>query len=132
MELMKAIRTRRSIRKYKPTPVPIEDIRIIVEAATWAPSGYDQQPWKIIVLQDQKIKARLYEEVQKEFVEISKWPGAEAKQNYLKSIPPGYTVFKEAPVSIAVLNCEYAGPIDKIIHKQNFSFEERYQLRAVP
>jgi nitroreductase len=60
MEVMEAIRTRRSIRKYKPTPVPMEDIRLIVEAATWAPSGYNQQPWKFIVLQDQQIKVRMY------------------------------------------------------------------------
>jgi len=78
-----------------------------------APSGYNQQHWKFIVLQDQKIKARMYKEVQKKFVEISKWPGTEAKQNYLRSMWLGYTVFKEAPVSIAVLNCEYAGLLMK-------------------
>jgi nitroreductase len=132
MEVMEAIHTRRSIRKYKSNPVPMEDIRLIVEAGTWAPSGYNQQPWKFIVLQDQQLKVRMYEEFQKKLVEISKWPGTETKQAWLKSMPRGYTVFKEAPVTIAVLNREYAGPIDKIIHKQNFSFEERYQLRTVP
>ncbi len=58
MEVMEAIRTRRSIREYKSTPVPMEDIRLIVEAGTWAPSGYNQQPWKFIVLQDQQLKVR--------------------------------------------------------------------------
>jgi len=31
-----------------------------------------------------------------------------------------------------VLNREYAGPLDKLIHQQNLSFEERYRLRTVP
>lgn len=38
MELMEAIKARRSIRKYKPDPVPEEVLRTLMEAVGWAPS----------------------------------------------------------------------------------------------
>jgi nitroreductase len=42
MEVMEAIRRRRSVREYENTPVPMEHIRLILEAATWAPPGYNK------------------------------------------------------------------------------------------
>ncbi len=50
MELMEAITQRRSIRKYKPDPVPKEKIMRILEAANWAPSGRDGQQWEYMVV----------------------------------------------------------------------------------
>jgi nitroreductase len=49
MELIDAIRTRRSCRKYLPDPVPREALERVVEAATWAPSGKNRQNWRIFV-----------------------------------------------------------------------------------
>jgi nitroreductase len=132
MEVMEAIRSRRSIREYEDTPVPMEDIRLIIEAATWAPSGFNQQPWKFIILQDDRIKIRIYKEVKKKMDEISQWPAAEGKRERVKTLSRGFTVYKEAPVAVAVLCREYVAPIDEIILKQEVSFEERYQLRAAP
>jgi len=54
MEIMKAIETRRSIRKFKPTPVPQEILHKILRAATLAPSGRNRQPWKFYVVQRDK------------------------------------------------------------------------------
>jgi nitroreductase len=45
-----AIRSRRSIRAYLPTPVAREDIEAILEVAARAPSGTNTQPWKVYVL----------------------------------------------------------------------------------
>ena len=49
MEIMEAIRLRKSIRGYKPDPVPQEALREILEIATRAPSGMNTQPWEITV-----------------------------------------------------------------------------------
>ena len=46
------IRTRRSIRRYQPEPVPEEMLRRILEAAIWAPSAHNRQPWRLVVLTD--------------------------------------------------------------------------------
>lgn len=55
MEFKKVIEKRRSIRKYKNTPVPREKILEILEAARIAPSASNRQPWHFIVVED-KIK----------------------------------------------------------------------------
>lgn len=50
MELMEAIHGRRSIRKYTGEPIPRETLEEILEAATWAPSGQNLQPWFLLAL----------------------------------------------------------------------------------
>ncbi len=56
MELLEAIHTRRSIRKYLDKPVSPEMIETIIKAAMAAPSAGNQQPWHFIVITD---RARL-------------------------------------------------------------------------
>ena len=46
------IRSRRSIRRYQPDAVPDETLRRVLEAATWAPSAHNRQPWRFVVLTD--------------------------------------------------------------------------------
>lgn len=52
MRLEDAIRQRRSIRKYTEKTLREDDIRKILEAAIWAPSGLNNQPWKFKVIRD--------------------------------------------------------------------------------
>ena len=59
MEVLKAIKTRRSIRKYKSTPVDDKTIELILEAARWAPSWHNDQCWRFIVVRDSKIKDKI-------------------------------------------------------------------------
>ena len=50
MELLDAIKSRRSVRAYKPDPVPGEVLTELLEVARWAPSGTNTQPWEFFVL----------------------------------------------------------------------------------
>jgi len=61
MELFDAILTRRSIRKYKPVVISDKLIHKILEAATWAPSAHNAQPWRFLVLRDAEAKCGLAE-----------------------------------------------------------------------
>jgi len=54
-----AAMSRRSIRQYSPTPIPEGDLRELLRLAGRAPSAYNVQPWRFIVVQDQEVKARL-------------------------------------------------------------------------
>ena len=56
---MEAIKTRRSIRKFKETPVPENLLKEVLNAARLAPSADNSQPWKIIVVRDDQIKSKL-------------------------------------------------------------------------
>jgi nitroreductase len=59
METMEAIKARRSIRKYKTTPVDDETVELVLEAARRAPSWANTQCWRFIVVQDVDIKNKL-------------------------------------------------------------------------
>ncbi|MBS3906700.1 MAG: nitroreductase family protein [Syntrophaceae bacterium] len=59
MDLMEAIKGRRSIRKYKPDPVSEEVLRTILEAVRWSPSWANTQCWEVILVKDQKMKSEL-------------------------------------------------------------------------
>ncbi len=50
MDLYEAIKGRRSVRKFKKTPVPKDLIEKIFEVALWAPSAMNRQNWKFFVL----------------------------------------------------------------------------------
>jgi len=61
MELLEAIRGRRSIRKYRNQPVPDEAITTLIEAGTHAPSAGNIQPWHFIITKNPAVKAKLAE-----------------------------------------------------------------------
>ena len=58
-KLIDLLKARRSIRAFKPTPLPEDYIEKIIEAARWAPSGGDGQPWEFIVIQSPELKAKI-------------------------------------------------------------------------
>jgi nitroreductase len=59
MEFSEVIEKRRSIRKYKDTPIPREKIIKILEAARIAPSASHRQPWHFIVVEDKDMIKKL-------------------------------------------------------------------------
>jgi nitroreductase len=62
MDLIEAIRKRRSIRSFKPDPIPKEVLEQIIEISRWSPSGSNSQPWELTVLGGEaleKVKTRL-------------------------------------------------------------------------
>jgi nitroreductase len=50
MEIFQTVTTRRSIRRFKPDPVPEPLLREILEAARWSPSWGNTQPWEVLVV----------------------------------------------------------------------------------
>ena len=51
MDILQAICGRKSTRAYLDTPVPKEHIQAILDAARWAPSGVNIQPWHVHIVQ---------------------------------------------------------------------------------
>lgn len=59
--VLKAIRQRRSIRKYTGRAIPMALLRQIIEAGTWAPSGLNNQPWRFAIVGDPSVKENIAE-----------------------------------------------------------------------
>ena len=66
-ELHTFLRTRRSVRRFKPDPVPDSVIETILATATYAPSAHNRQPWRFVVLTDIAIKTSLAEAMGTDF-----------------------------------------------------------------
>ena len=63
MDVIQAIKGRRSVRKYTQEPVSEEELTQILEAGRWAPSRGNSQPWKFIVLKDARVRMDLAEAI---------------------------------------------------------------------
>ncbi|NHK30210.1 MAG: nitroreductase family protein [Asgard group archaeon] len=61
MEILELLKSRRSIRKYKDTPVEKEKIEKCLEAARWAPSASNKQPWEFIIVTDKTLREKFAE-----------------------------------------------------------------------
>ena len=57
MELMNAIKERRSIRKFKKDAIDDKIMEKIVEAGIWAPSAGNLQSWEVIMVKNPEIKS---------------------------------------------------------------------------
>ncbi len=62
------IESRRSIRKFKTDPVPVEHLERIIEAARLAPSGTNRQPWRFVLLTDEEDRQKIAPTVVQPFV----------------------------------------------------------------
>lgn len=67
MGVFEAIKTRRSIRRYKEDPIDEETLRKVLEAARLAPSAANRQPWRFIVVTDPIVKRSLRKAYDKEW-----------------------------------------------------------------
>jgi nitroreductase len=61
IELYEAMRTLRAVRRLRPDPVPDAVLRRVLEAASWAPTGGNAQPWRAVVVRDAAAKRRMGE-----------------------------------------------------------------------
>lgn len=57
MDVLEAIRSRRTIRGYRPDPVPQATLAAILETAQWSPSWGNNQPWELIVVSGEPLEA---------------------------------------------------------------------------
>jgi 5,6-dimethylbenzimidazole synthase len=58
-KILDVIRTRRSVRVYKTGKVTDQQLETILEAARWAPSGANTQPWELVVTRDREKMRRI-------------------------------------------------------------------------
>jgi nitroreductase len=61
VELIEVMRTTASSRKFIPEPVPDDVLERIIDAARFAPSGGNRQPWRLIVVKDPALRAEIRE-----------------------------------------------------------------------
>jgi F420 biosynthesis protein FbiB-like protein len=82
------LRGRRSVRKFRPGAVPEEVLARMLEAATWAPSAHNRQPWRFAVLSSQQARVRLADAMGADFRRdslVDELPALEAEARVARS-----------------------------------------------
>ena len=115
MEFFEALENRRSVRRYKPDPVPREDIRRIIEAATRAPNGSNAQPWRFVVLTDPEKIQGLRKAVDDKYASL-------AEPEKLEKITRGgrnfINLFAWAPSVVCVFQTPYQSHTDVMLKEK--------------
>ena len=91
MDLFTAIRERRSCRSFSTDPVEEKTISQLLQAAGWAPSPMNAQPWQFIVVTSETKKLAIFDEAdrcRRWAVEKSGWKWLDAYSvDFLKKVP---------------------------------------------
>jgi nitroreductase len=95
MDVIEAVNKRRSIRGYKPDPVPKEVLEQILEVASHAPSSDNSQPWEFIVL-----TGEVLENVRRSNVELLK-SGVVPNPEHVVTSWPRESIYRQRQVDLA-------------------------------
>ena len=103
--MLDLLKTRRSIRAFTDEPVSDEDVQKVIEAARWAPSGANSQPWEFIVIRDQATKDQMagWARNMQEMVHEAEMTRPEELRWASAARPVSDPVFKTSPVLVLVV-----------------------------
>ncbi len=102
-QVLEAIKSRRAIRSYEDKPVPETAIETMLEAATYAPTAINLQPWKFTIVASKTEMKRLSDIAKPTLLRTLPDAGNPALAALKKSLSdPKYNVFYEAPLLIFV------------------------------
>ena len=117
MDLFTAIKGRRSCRNFLPEQIDESTIEKILEAAIWAPSPLNSQPWEFIVVTNQEVKQKIFSEGER----CRKWALEKSGWKWLGS----YTLdfLQSAPVIIAVVGDPKKTGVDMFMEEGGVSYQ---------
>ena len=101
MEVMEAIRGRRSVREYAAVPVERAELMALLDAAVQAPSAINRQSWAFAVIEDQAVLQRYSEEIKP--LVLAALRSSTLPADFGKTLAdPAYHIFHRAPVLIVI------------------------------
>lgn len=100
MDLFDAIHRRRSVRDYRTEPLDDAVFDKIIDAAVWAPSAVNEQPWLFTVVRDQQKLDAISKQAKAHLLS----GGASAMPDYLRAMldNPDFQIFYHAPALIVI------------------------------
>jgi len=132
MDVFEAISNRRSIRKFKPDPIPEADVQRLIELATSAPSAGNMQMWKFLAVTNRKVLEQMREAIIRKLDSLSEWPEAQDYLTKLQAAKGWSGFFADAPVTIVVLGEPYRSTVEEILEKRGWTRAEIDALRQKP
>ena len=100
---MTAIFERRSIRKYKTTPVSHDDMLKIIRAGIHAPSAKNRQPWRFVVVEE-TAKNDMLNAMRKGLAREKSNPILPESGKYLAGVQNTINIMEQAPITLFIIN----------------------------
>jgi len=100
MELMQAIRERRSVREFTGEPVSDATLRELIEAAIQAPTAINQQPWCFVVVKNARLLAHISDQAKAHLLKASLGAPAHPFRDMLSD--PRFDIFYGAPSLVVI------------------------------
>jgi nitroreductase len=117
MDIFTAIKGRRSCREFLSDTVETAKIESILEAAAWAPSPLNTQPWEFMVITNQAKKEQVLAEAER----CKAWAIEESGWRWLESYSVDF--LKQAPVIIAVIGDPQKTGVDMFQAEGNMGYQ---------
>jgi nitroreductase len=125
---LELVKSRRSVRSFKSDPVADRDIDRIIEAARWAPSGFNLQPWEFVVVKNPELKNKITGYIKEQTPMMAQMEAARESWQGKKpqgSASPPQPGFAEAPVFIILFGDRRTRAGLPMIHRYNEESWER-------
>jgi nitroreductase len=102
-DLLALLRGRRSVRRFRPEPIGEDQVAALVEAARWAPSAGNRQPWRLLVVTSPERIAAMAGAVRAEVTRLRERVRADAAEE-LGAYLENFLHFAGAPLVIAPIH----------------------------
>ncbi|MBN2126438.1 MAG: nitroreductase family protein [Deltaproteobacteria bacterium] len=117
MDLFEAIKGRRSCRRFLAEPVDQGTLEKILEAAVWAPSPLNMQPWEFVVVTNPEIKEKIFSEADR----CREWALEKSGWKWLGKYAVDF--LKSAPVLVVVVGDPKKSGVDTLQKEGNVGYQ---------
>ena len=128
LQLLDLMRLRRSVRRFRPAPIAEDRLRRVLEAARLAPSAHNRQPWRFVVLRQERERARLADAMAARLRSDRLADGADPA-SVEADVARSRRRLTEAPCAILV--CLTLDPMDRYPDARRAGAEERMAVQSV-
>ena len=123
-----AIKNRRSVRSFTNEPISNSDILTILESATWAPSGGNNQNWGFIAVTNNEVKNKMFSVVKDKLVSVASNINSASALKAFNDYANYFGFFASAPVVVAVVKKPYDSLIKRMFRR--YGVEKEYISNA--
>jgi len=117
MDVFEAIKERRSYRNFLPDSISEETIEKILEAAIWAPSPLNTQPWEFIIITKEEVKGKIFSEAER----CIKWALEKSGWKWLENYQANF--LQSAPVIVAVIGDPKKTGVDMFLEEGGVGYQ---------
>lgn len=114
MDFLEVVQGRRSIRRFKPDPLPRKDIEEIIRIATLAPSASNRQMWRFIAISNKDVLLRMRAVVEQAIEDMTRIPELARERPKILGFKSFSVFMADAPMVIAVCGEPYRSSTDEL------------------